>query len=448
MAIGATFNTNCEVSTSQSKGRHLRCVQPLSSGSVVITESPFAHVVDPRYATEICQTCLRTSSQLEMCRGCHLVGYCGDVCCNADRLAHSKECRSIQQVRPHVPTPTIRLVLRLLRQLEVEEWQERRLTEGLSALLRFEQLVSHLDKVPKEARDDFAGMAKLVRDCRLAGESLPMCDDLPALMKVLAVLAVNSFHLLDDDLQPVGSGLFLHASALNHSCSPNAVVVFDGPNLFVRTLRSLAPGEEVTISYVEVAASTDARQSQLKTRYHFDCDCQLCCDVERDAAVGLLANNANVGDPAVRQRLSATVMAVAEGDRLRQAGEHQAAAVQYATALTRGQGLLGARHLLTHRAEDGMAHCSVMLQDFEGAFEHCGRTLEGYRFLYGKNHPMVALQYAMHGKLAWFMEDAAMAKKSLDVAVEILHITHGTAHPVTCSIEQLQREVDHHLSRR
>lgn len=36
---------------------------------------------------------------------------------------------------------------------------------------------------------------------------------------------------------------------------------------------------------------------------------------------------------------------------------------------------------------------------------------------------MVALQYAMHGKLAWFLEDAATAQSSLAVAVDILSVT-------------------------
>eukprot|EP00667_Euglena_gracilis_P009170 EG_transcript_9299 len=436
------LHSHCQVSICPSQGRHIRCVQPLPRGSSVIAELPFAHVLDLQHSTQLCHNCLQPDPG-QPCDACCAIAYCGPACREADRRAHTKECRSLQRVRPHVPTPTIRLLLRTLRRLEVEERQERRGSDLPSAQTRFEELVSHLDEMPKERRGDFAQLAKLVRDCRLPGEALARCDDLPALVGALARLSVNSFHLLDEDLQPVGSGLFLLAAALNHSCAPNAAVVFEGPRLLVQTTRDIAVGEEITISYVEVAASTDVRQEQLKSRYFFDCSCELCQDVERDVAVGQLAAGVDVAAPNVQRRLSAAAAAVREGDRLRREGA-PASAAQYALALRHAAGLLGPRHLLRHRAEDGLAHCAVAERDFEAALEHCGRTLEGYRFLYGPAHPMVALQYAMHGKLAWFLEDAATAQSSLAVAVDIMSVTHGPTHPVAAKVRELQREVEAH----
>ena len=39
---------------------------------------------------------------------------------------------------------------------------------------------------------------------------------------------INSFNLMDEDYLPIGIGLYLQASVLDHSCWPNATVVFSG----------------------------------------------------------------------------------------------------------------------------------------------------------------------------------------------------------------------------
>lgn len=72
---------------------------------------------------------------------------------------------------------------------------------------------------------------------------------------------------------------------MNHSCEPNAVVVFpkhgsSSPpqrcKLHVVALRDISPGEEVLISYVDLAATTGERQRVLKERYLVECQCGLC----------------------------------------------------------------------------------------------------------------------------------------------------------------------------
>jgi hypothetical protein len=62
----------------------------------------------------------------------------------------------------------------------------------------------------------------------------------------------------------------------NHSCEPNASVLFDQPRVMMRSLTSIKKGEEVFISYIDNTDPYYRRQTQLKQRYCFECKCPKC----------------------------------------------------------------------------------------------------------------------------------------------------------------------------
>lgn len=71
---------------------------------------------------------------------------------------------------------------------------------------------------------------------------------------------------------------------INHSCDPNAVVVFpragsnsyDEPLMHVIALKHIAPNEEILTAYIDTTLPTAKRQALLKDTYHFTCQCGLC----------------------------------------------------------------------------------------------------------------------------------------------------------------------------
>lgn len=63
---------------------------------------------------------------------------------------------------------------------------------------------------------------------------------------------------------------------MNHSCEPNADYFFEGPELRVRSTRTIPLGKEITISYIDSTFGFDFRQEQLRSTYFFDCKCQKC----------------------------------------------------------------------------------------------------------------------------------------------------------------------------
>lgn len=86
-------------------------------------------------------------------------------------------------------------------------------------------------------------------------------------------------HSIDSPMQPrIGSCLVPGAALINHSCSPNAHHLSEGPELVLRSCRRIAKNEEITISYIDPTQSFEERQKALFTAYAFDCQCCRCTE--------------------------------------------------------------------------------------------------------------------------------------------------------------------------
>lgn len=59
------------------------------------------------------------------------------------------------------------------------------------------------------------------------------------LMGIYGRICINSFNILDLNMNSIGVGIYLGASVIDHSCKPNALVVFEGNTIIVRTLVNL-----------------------------------------------------------------------------------------------------------------------------------------------------------------------------------------------------------------
>lgn len=90
----------------------------------------------------------------------------------------------------------------------------------------------------------------------------------------------NTSQLTDEtnnELTRVASCLCLVASFVNHSCSPNVIWKFDENGIEMKMLRSIEPGEPLTICYgPRHSIPFDQRQQRLKDDYLFFCRCELC----------------------------------------------------------------------------------------------------------------------------------------------------------------------------
>jgi hypothetical protein len=91
-------------------------------------------------------------------------------------------------------------------------------------------------------------------------------------------IATNAITVCTDSLDHVAVGVFSNASLLNHSCHPNCVIVFDldnGVSGKVVCIRPIGQGEELTISYLDLADVHWNISQRLKSEYFFDCGCNV-----------------------------------------------------------------------------------------------------------------------------------------------------------------------------
>ena len=120
-------------------------------------------------------------------------------------------------------------------------------------------------------------------------------ESLGRVQTLLAAVMVNSHTLTTPTLDPLGLALDPLTALLNHSCRPNAFLIFDGNILNLRSLRAIPKGDEISIAYIDNTNPTSVRRAELKDRYFFDCICPKCWhsgEVKPDPGITITAQKA------------------------------------------------------------------------------------------------------------------------------------------------------------
>ncbi|KAH6676775.1 hypothetical protein B0J14DRAFT_360589 [Halenospora varia] len=94
--------------------------------------------------------------------------------------------------------------------------------------------------------------------------------------KVEDIIRTNTFGAQFDERQ---HGVVVpEAARLNHDCRPNARFAFDPETLThkIHAIRTIEPGEELTISYIDEKLPFSTRQSHIHTHWGFHCNCTTC----------------------------------------------------------------------------------------------------------------------------------------------------------------------------
>ncbi|EGF99279.1 uncharacterized protein MELLADRAFT_68699 [Melampsora larici-populina 98AG31] len=90
----------------------------------------------------------------------------------------------------------------------------------------------------------------------------------------------NNFYipLKANDREYRFGAIVFQPTRLNHDCRPNTAYYVDGVTLtlHMHALRDIAPGEELTDSYIDTSTYRDERKQNLQKNYGFDCTCSIC----------------------------------------------------------------------------------------------------------------------------------------------------------------------------
>ncbi|GAA5868574.1 hypothetical protein JCM3774_005433 [Rhodotorula dairenensis] len=429
----------------------------LTAGSTLLATHPLVSVLDARNLAHRCSHCFRSVDDLDpprpsapkllQCSLCHIVQYCSPACQKSDWSIHKKECAALRAAvkqrresgtKHLVPDAPLRALARLLWSAQIpagnETWQQ------------VESLESHRSRLSPEEQERFfqlsvslsayVGQETLAESCPAGAAVIDLCSRFVS----------NSFALTcPTDLSNIGVSISPLTALINHSCVPNAVVVFpslpsststSSRNMAVVALRDLEPGEEVVTSYVDLSLPRSERQRELEERYKFRCRCQgctapaskavdpreamLCPVAARSGCEGLIAipedSDATLdkvqcprcGTTApykdVRPAIEAAKKAYSDADKA-QYNDPRLAALQLSNLISTLTSSLSPAPPLASSAYPLYSALQLLLtvqlhaHQFDAALATSSVALRGARHLFPRGHPVLALLLTTHARL-------------------------------------------------
>ena len=199
--------------------------------------------------------------------------YCDKKCQKTDwKGSHRNECKLFASFGQILNRDCDRFLLRLWLLIKSDESLQTITHELYNGFKRsFNDLLTH----SIEIREDITRI-KCFNDICDRFRSCDLEFDFKQMFELFSKICINSFSILNEDLNEIGSGLYIRGSVLNHSCRPNAAIIFNGIDLELRAIKPIDSNEEVFINYIDPKSSRQERREKLRQQYYFDCHCFKC----------------------------------------------------------------------------------------------------------------------------------------------------------------------------
>ncbi|KAF2369159.1 SET domain [Trinorchestia longiramus] len=451
----------------------------VAAGEVIISALPFIQLLKQDRKGKLCDFCFKPGN-VRKCMGCGVDYYCSMSCQKKDwKITHKCECPLLKRLKPFSITATPRMVAKAVICLqnggrEVAE----QIDENYSRT--FNDLLSHKDSWLSNCKaiEEMSVLFRMMR-CYLGAYGLPSDDELLA---IYGALQVNSFEVTNANSTEIGSALYLSASIFDHSCYPNAGVVFDGSRIFVRALQDMPDFQwsKVRVNYIDCLTGRDDRRRSLQRNYFFQCHCVRCEDpVHND-----LENSFICGTPSCKNVLPVGEDSVAPCSRCGFSGYTDCVAQYWAVVELCRQRLLDeagyevkcglepAKDLLLQLCAVG-APATNETECLVAALEHCVlhpfniwrvkalnavneaaitakhfglamkvglSNVDGMRYYYGKNHQTYGFYLSKLGKLCVYGQEMRRGVELLQEALTSIIISHGSDHPLARSVTELHNQ--------
>ncbi|XP_068795425.1 histone-lysine N-methyltransferase SMYD3 isoform X3 [Struthio camelus] len=412
---------------SPGKGSGLRCLRRVRPGELLYRAEPFAYVVTKEQLGGICERCLRRKEHLHRCSQCKVAKYCGKSCQKEAWQDHKQECKCLKSIEPNFPPDSVRLAGRIVFKLL------RRSACLSEKLYSFSDLQSNTEKLSEEMKEGLRHLAQTLQlylkaEIQDASQLPPAID----FFQIFTKVTCNCFAISNGEMQDVGVGLYPSMSLLNHSCDPNCVIIFEGYQLLLRSVREIQIGEELTISYIESLVPTSERQKHLMRQYCFECDCLLCRNQDKDT-------EKLAGEEHAWKEVRDAVNGV-RYPKSKEEWEQVLATCQ--SLLSSNAGRLPDTNIYQLKMLDCAMDACINLGSWEEALNYGSRTLGPYRLYYPGFHPLRAVQLMRVGKLQYSQDMFPQALETLKQAYNIMKVTHGADHSLMQALMELKEQCE------
>lgn len=252
--------------------------QPLIAGQMLLQEMPLVYTISPRLARDYCAGCfrakvnLRKSEKLKECQ-CECLWYCSEVCASFDAMFHVHECQIFKNYSHNRKLHEFffRNALRVWILMKHIPRRMKREYVAFGKTYTFFDLDGKEEDILKNPKS-ISKRRKIISLFREIKLDLNEEEFMPIFYRFM----VNAMFISDIDHSVIGRGLYLGATALAHSCIPNAGVVFTGLKMRVNSLKKIAKNGQITISFCDSLEPKAARRNVLQNVFLIDCNCRRC----------------------------------------------------------------------------------------------------------------------------------------------------------------------------
>lgn len=411
----------------------------VNKGTIIFTDKPFAFALNSKFRTTRCDTCLKCGKVLK-CSACKYVYYCNRNCQKESWPIHKVECAHLKRISPKIVPDAARLMARIILKLnrsganEVGYYTEKNFR-------RFKDLMSHYSDLKKDAKrmEHFSTLCAVIFEF-LGGEIMPNTAEL---MGIYGRMCTNCFNILDVNMNTIGAGIYLGASVMDHSCKPNAVAIFEGTTIIIRTIVDLPSLDwsQIRISYIDLLNSNKDRREELHNSYYFWCDCERCKQIEPmaeaaacpnlscDSPCLIEADNCEKCGAKISEEFKDMFREVTEFTIKHLEEMKTMAYLDVSKICLKKQKNVLHKFNTQHIRTLETAHiAAINLEYWEDAELYGKELIPGYLLYYGEIHPLTGLLYLTTGKIQLHLEKPQEALKVLEKANNVLMITHGEKH--------------------
>ena len=270
---------NLELLSTEHAGRTLRLTTDARKGTVVLTDTPFCHVIHQKFRSTTCDLCYTFSETdgeplLQACEcGIH---YCSEACQLKALPRHQGVCgftnrEIIGGGVGRKKTSANRNNKKLMTSVNL-------LLSAVSNPLPLATLYNQIDE--SSISVSTPGKKRRLEDsdkCEVALKQMMPCP-LPAgsYAHALNTVHFNAIGLYDAHGDESGFLVSPLMAMVNHSCVPNCCqLVVDG-TVTLTALRHIEAGEELSYSYVSMEGGDRARMESILDTWGFECNCRRC----------------------------------------------------------------------------------------------------------------------------------------------------------------------------
>ncbi|OTF77481.1 hypothetical protein BLA29_005078 [Euroglyphus maynei] len=208
----------------------------------------------------------------EKCGKCEKMFYCGKDCQEKDWKQHGLECKIFKEfiIEKELSRFLLRLYLFTNRYTDSRH-EQYKFGENNYSNRCFNDLMKHCQQIKSDEN-----LMMIFQSLCAEYESFNIKFDENILFECFCIIRINCFPIYYCPANKIGMGIYIAESQLNHSCAPNAIVIFDKCHIVIQAIDTIKLDEQITISYLDLKSPKKIRRKKLEQYYYFICECKRC----------------------------------------------------------------------------------------------------------------------------------------------------------------------------